>query len=618
MLTNNPVILSWITGYEIVLSSSVTQFTIPVEPTYSQFECNAYKECIKNLLTIGAISPCEHCEGQYISTTFLIPKPDGQQRFILNLKQLNKHITTQHFKLEDLRTSLKLISQDCYMATIDLKDAYFLVNIHQNSRKYLRFYWSGQLYQFNVLPFGLNTAPFVFTKILKPVAKLLRSMGYLSTFYLDDLHLVGHSYKECLDNMKHTKCLLQSLGFIINTVKSSKEPSRTCKFLGNIIDSTKLEVRLPENKKEKIKRELIKFKSLNKCKIRDFARFLGLLTSACQAVEYGWLYTKDLERCKYLNLKDDENYDKFMTIPKSLNPTFNWWLDNIDNAVCKIKSDEYAMEIYTDASTTGWGAACGGNTANGPWDEHERSLHINYLEILAAFLGLKVFAQNLYNCQILLRVDNTTAISYINRMGGVQFPHLTNITKQLWQWCETHRTTVCADYIKSSDNIVADAESRKSHPDIEWEISNQAFNTITNHFGIPSIDLFASRINHKCNKYVSWHRDPDAYAINAFTLPWTNLFFYAFPPISVILKTLRKIINDRATGIVVVPKWPTQPWYPLFKSLLTSKPLVIHSRDDLIISHCSDRALHRRITLVVGLLSGQRSYEEESHHPLSQ
>lgn len=496
------------------------------------------------------------------------------------------------------------------MCSLDLKDAYFLISIHSTSRKYLRFQWNGNLYEFNVLPFGLNTAPYVFTKTLKPVAKLLRTMGYLSTFYLDDLFLVGQSYADCLQNLNDTKRLLQSLGFIINLEKSTFVPKTSCKFLGNIIDSKYLEVRLPEEKKERIKKEIIKFKKLKRCKIREFARFLGLLTSACQAVDYGWLYTKDFERCKYLNLKKDENYDRFMTIPESLSHIFDWWLNNIDSAVSKIKSDEYSLEVFTDASTTGWGAACGDESAGGPWDERERALHINYLELLAAFLGLKTFAKDFYDCQILLRIDNTTAISYINRMGGVQFPHLTNITQQLWQWCETRNIMVHADYIRSADNIIADAESRKSHPDIEWEISNNAYSRITRYFGTPSIDLFASRTNHKCEIYVSWQRDPDAYAINAFTLSWNDLDFYAFPPISIILKALRKIINDKATGLVVVPQWPTQPWYPLFKSLLISKPLILHSHSDLIISRCRQRGVHRRITLVAGRLSG-RHYSEE-------
>lgn len=492
------------------------------------------------------------------------------------------------------------------MSTMDLRDAYFLVKIHPDHKKYLIFKWDNQTYEFNVLPFGLNTAPFVFTKIMKPVVKLLRSKGHLSTVYLDDFFLTAQSYDNCLENVNDTKIILTSLGFLINERKSQLVPSKVCKFLGFIINSEKFQVSLPPEKITRIKSEIEKYLALKRCKIRDFASFVGLLTSACPGIEYGWLYTKNFERCKFLNLNYTNDYDKYMTIPNTLVPDLLWWKNTIDRAVNTIKTDEYCLEIFSDASMTGWGVACGVETASGQWSVTESSQHINYLEILAAFFGLKIFAKDLTDCQILLRIDNTTAISYINRMGGIQFPHLTDVTKQIWQWCERRRLHVFASYIRSSDNTVADAESRKVHPDIEWELADFAYQKIIHTFGHPVIDLFASRLNKKCSTYVSWHKDPDAIAINAFTISWSQTYFYAFPPFTMILKALRKVITDNAKGIMVVPYWPTQPWYPLFKSLLVSEPLQFKASNNLIISHdSSNRNIHAKITLVAGVLSRQ-------------
>lgn len=534
-------------------------------------------------------------------------------RLILNLKQLNKFIETSHFKIEDIRTTLKLITQNCYMATLDIKDAYHLIKIHPDSKKYLRFVWNAKLYEFNVLPFGLNTAPYVFTKISKPIVKFLRSQGFISTIYLDDLHLIGNSYEECISNIFVTKKLLFSLGFIINEEKSRLIPTQRCKYLGFIIDSFKFELSLPYEKRQRIKTELLKFKHIKSCTIRRFAQLVGLLVSACPAIEYGWLYTKEFERCKYLNLLHDQNYyEKIMHIPNSLHNDFLWWRNAIDTSTHKILEDKYDIVIYSDASTTGWGGACGIETVSGQWSNEERKNHVNYLELLAAFLVLKSFAKNHSNCQILLRIDNSTAVSYINRMGGIQFPHLTQITKQIWQWCEIRKIYIYASYIRSKDNSIADAESRRNHPDIEWELKDSAFQKIIELFGQPEVDLFASRINNKCVKYVSWQMDPDAIAINAFTLNWSNLFFYSFPPFSVILKTLRKIISDRATGIIVVPLWKTQPWFPLFYRLLISETIIFRPDENILIPHSSRSQVTSSLTLVAGVLCGRRFYDETS------
>lgn len=180
------------------------------------------------------------------------------------------------------------------------------------------------------------------------------------------------------------------------------------------------------------------------------------------------------------------------------------------------------------------------------------------------FFGLKCFAAECRNCEILLRIDNSTAVSYINRMGGIQLKQFNKLTSEIWKWSENRKLWLFASYIPSKENSEADKLSRITNIDTEWELSQNVYRSVARKFGCPSIDLFASRLNSKCKLYVSWHTDPEAYAIDAFTLSWENLRFYAFPPFALILRVLQKIRVDKATGIVVAPYWPTQPWYPIF------------------------------------------------------
>lgn len=552
----------------------------------------------------GAVSKCKPTKGQFISSYFLVDKPNGEKRFILNLKKFNEHIIPPHFKMEDRKTATSLMLENCFMTCLDLKDAYFLVPVDKSHRKYLRFSFNGELYEFTCLPFGLCTAPFVFTKLTKPVVHKLRSKGLISVIYLDDILLVGRSKEECFVNLQETRSLLESLGFILNLDKCQLKPSTSCKFLGFILNSKEMRVELTDQKRQSISSLAQKFRYKENCRIRDLAQFLGILVAACPAVKYGPLYTKRLERQKFLALENSNgNFDRTMNLPNSLDSDLDWWISQISITTNPIRQNKFKLEIFSDASTTGWGVFCNGHKSHGWWNDQERTEHINYLELKAAFYGLRCFAENQKSCELLLRIDNTTAISYINKMGSVQYPKLSKLCREIWQWCEVRDLWIFASYIKSKENTEADAESRVISEDTEWELNKKAFATIEQTFGKFDIDLFATNINTKCPQFISWHRDPDACTVDAFTVCWSQYYFYAFPPFSIITKVLQKIVVDKAEGVLVVPNWPTQPWFPMFNNLLVAKPIHLRPSKDLLISPF--RKQHPMdLTLVAGRLSG--------------
>lgn len=431
--------------------------------------------------------------------------------------------------MEDHKVACKLVSRDCFMGKLDLKDAYYLISIDVDYRKYLRFSFEDNLFEFNCLPFGLNTAPYVFTQIIKPVTEHLRGLGFLSVIYLDDLLVFGNTYSDCLKNINASVELLERVGFIINDKKSCKIPSQTCCFLGFMLDSLKMTMELPADKRHRICDRVKKFKRLKCCKIKELAQLIGSLVSYCPAVKYSWAHIKILEREKYLALlKKRNNYEADMQLNQELQKDLAWWGKNILYRVSSIANRKFSSVIFSDASITGWGISCGDIRTHGLWSQAERIHHINYLELLSAFFGLKCLAKDKKNCNILLRIDNTTAISYINRMGGVRFQKLSDLAKTIWEWCEEREIFIFASYIASKDNVEADFESRKRNFETEFELSDVAFQKIVQKFGHPDIDLFASRINAKCEKYVSWTKDPGLFAVDAFTISWKERFFTHF------------------------------------------------------------------------------------------
>lgn len=427
-ITTDSYILQCLKGYRIPFTNKPKQTRVPKQFQFSNIEKSKTKHCIKELVFKGAIQRCKPKKGQFLSSYFLIKKPNNTFRFILNLKRLNEFITAPHFKLEDFRAVKNIIFFNSFMASVDLRDAYFVIPVYKGYRKYLRFVFEDQLYEFTCIPFGLCTAPFLFTKIMKLVIRHLRSKGFLSISYLDDFLLLGSSEEECLKNVMVTTSLLEYLGFIINYKKSNLMPNRKSKFLGFTFDSQKLKMELPSDKKDRVLESINSFRKLKFCRIRTFARLLGQLVSCCPAIRYGWLYTKRLERQKILALKNNRgNYDKKMYVNQIILEELNWWLRSIPISSNDIKIPNFNIEIYSDASKTGWGIYCNGEGSHGFWDVKEQKQDINYLELSAAYIGLKCFAQAKNNYSVLLKIDNTTAIAYINHMGGVRHKKLSDL-----------------------------------------------------------------------------------------------------------------------------------------------------------------------------------------------
>ena len=112
-------------------------------------------------------------------------------------------------------------------------------------------------------------------------------------------------------------------------------------------------------------------------------------------------------------------------------------------------------------------------------------------------------------------------------------------------------------------NSEADKRSRKFHDQTEWKLDSNVFKQLAEKVVLPDIDLFASRLNCQIRPFISWGPDPDCAAVDAFTVNWSRwATIYAFPPFSLIQKTLGKLEKDQAEGLLIVPHWPTAVWYP--------------------------------------------------------
>ena len=130
---------------------------------------------VSKLLDKKVIEKVEESDDQVVSNIFGRLKKDGTTRIILNLKEFNKQFDKIHFKMESLNDAINLMTEGCFFGSIDLKDAYFSINIREKSRKFFRFRFNNILYQFIGLPQGYKDSPRIFTKVMLPALKILRN-----------------------------------------------------------------------------------------------------------------------------------------------------------------------------------------------------------------------------------------------------------------------------------------------------------------------------------------------------------------------------------------------------------------------------------------------------------
>jgi hypothetical protein len=138
-----------------------------------------------------------------------------------------------------------------------------------------------------------------------------------------------------------------------------------------------------------------------------------------------------------------------------------WWINSATNFNGRhLQISKWDLTIESDASLQDWGASSQGKSTGGPWTVEERKHHINYLELLAAFLALRAFVRNKEKLSILLLLDNITAIAFINRMGGTHSVHLSDLAVEIWNWCICSNITIHAEHLPGLENVRADWESR--------------------------------------------------------------------------------------------------------------------------------------------------------------
>ncbi len=250
-------------GYSLQFARRPPRFSGVVSTSVQGENARVLRSEVMTLLEKGAIemvSPALSESGFY-SRYFLVPKKDGGLRPILDLRRLNHALMRRPFRMITLKQILSQICTEDWFCSLDLKDAYFHIQIAPHHRRFLRFAFEGVAYQYTVLPFGLSLAPRTFTKCMDAALSPLRQMGIRILNYLDDWLILAQSEVELLSHRTLILSHLERLGLRVNFAKSALSPSQRISFLGTVLDSAHMRAVIAPERALAIQKLAATFKS---------------------------------------------------------------------------------------------------------------------------------------------------------------------------------------------------------------------------------------------------------------------------------------------------------------------------------------------------------------------
>ena len=524
------------------------------------------EEAIESLLTKGCISEVD--EIPMCCNPLTVANKSSKLRLVLDLRHVNQYVQLDKFKYEDLTTFAEIFEEKDFFVTFDLTSGYHHIDIHPEQRKYLGFHWlfpNGQTkyFIFNVLPFGLSSACYIFTKILRPYVKKWRSKGIKSIIFIDDGICGSKTYRQTESIANTVVSDLRKGGWFVNFEKSRLIPTQKGKWLGTIIDTQNSTFYVPEEKINNLIKNINSVLAQTFCSAKQLSRVAGQLASMHLALGP---IVRLLTRQLYKEIESQPSWHSPFQLPKEAADELNFWLENITerNGFTFKPRPTTTKVVFTDASSTGYGGFIAQRLSEtlcvGKFNETEMSTGSTERELAAADYVLKSFGPLLSNESVQINLDNFGA-SRILSVGSSKM-HLQKIAIQIFGHCIKYNISLHPRWVPRDLNGTADWLSKFKDTD-DWSIDIKSYNSISRHYGPFTIDRFADNNNRKTLRFNSKFFCPETESVNAFTNNWQEENNFLCPPISLIGSTIRHLRLCKASGTLVIPVWPSAYFWPI-------------------------------------------------------
>ena len=503
----------------------------------------------------------------------------GKRRLIWDGRHVNRNLRKRKFRMETLqREGRQLFERSLYGGTADISSAYHHIEMEESATPFLGFEWEGAFYCFDVLPFGLSSAPWLFTTVMGHCARFLRYTGVDLICYLDDIIFGADSARGALQSAQFMLRTLRQFGWLIHPTKcvGVSEAVQTFTALGTLVDLATQTYSVPAATVDRI--------------LPGLAGVVTL-TTAC------------LEELR-------------------------WWIANLRRVNgCPIRSTPLAGRFDSvtecDASDTGFGAitfveglAAASSTlvaallARGPallglravlrrvrrGIEYAAALPGHLLDASSTLRELYGVAEVVLGLAPVLQggrhkvvMDNLGCVFIMGGVvppfatgsrqwgefvsGGSPNPELQRLAVAILDAQIEHRFTLTFVWVPRDLNVRADFLSHAAEgQQHSYSVRADRFAYLDGRWGPHSIDRFATIDNRQplaaphTGRFCSQYFHPEAEWTDALTVSWAGENNWVFPPFHLVGAAIAQLRASGAMGTLVCPSAPWAPWWHLLRS----------------------------------------------------
>ena len=400
----------------------------------------------------------------------LIPKAQpGKWRLITDLSSphnysvndgISPSLCSLHYCGLDEAVRIVLnLGRGARMSKVDLKSAYRVIPIHPDDTPLLGVKWNSSVLLDKALPFGLRSAPKIFSAFADALAWVTLQLGVdTQIHYLDDFFIAGPPGSPLCDQSYHRflQCC-QMLGVPVATDKLVP-PTTTLIFLGIEVDSHNLQLRLPPDKLHRIQTLISSWQGKRSCKKRELQSLLGHLNHASKVVKPGRSFLR-----RMINLLPIATHpDHFIRLNAAFRADLLWWHVFIAewNGISLIPATTVSVQVTSDASGSwGCGAFWDVHWFQLPWPEEWGDIPITAKELAPIVLAAMLWGHHWHGQRVQFVCDNMAVVACITS-GSSRDQLVMHLLRSLWLISAHYQFDACAIHIPGQQNVAADALSR--------------------------------------------------------------------------------------------------------------------------------------------------------------